>query len=88
MSTIEINGIKYQQKEQQKRKPMSKTLMSTMLMAEMVNGPIISGRSKQKSAPKVDIIKEYELIQLKKSALSSSTRKWVVWQFEKNYERV
>jgi len=80
---IKINGIKYRPKEQPKRKQMSKTFMTMMVMAEMYYG-----RSKQKENSKVDIIKEYELIQQKKSNLSKSGRDWVVWQFEKNFERV
>lgn len=89
---IEINGIKYQQKEQPKRKPMSKLMMSLMVMAEMANSFGMYGQygksNQQKETPKVDLIKEYELIQQKKSNLSKSQRDWVVWQFEKNFERV
>lgn len=87
MNTIEINGITYQQKEQPKRKPMSKTLMSLMLMAEMSYG-MYGGGNKHKETPKVNIVKEYGLIQQKKSNLSKSERDWVVWQFERNFERV
>lgn len=85
---IEINGVKYQQKEQPKRKPMSKTLMAMMVMAEMAGSFGMGGGSRQKETPKVDIVKEYGLIQQKKSNLSKSQRDWVVWQFEKNFERV
>ena len=85
---IEINGIKYRQKEQPKRKPMSKTLMAMMVMAEMAEGYGMGGSSRQKETPNVDIVKEYELIQQKKSNLSKSQRDWVIWQFEKNFERV
>ncbi len=75
---IEINGIKYQQKEQPK-KPMSRTLMAMMVMG---------GGSRQKETPNVDLVEEYGLIQQKKSTLSKSQRDWVVWQFEKNFERM
>ena len=88
MNTIEINGIKYQQKEHEKRKPMSKTLMALMVMSEMANGYGMYGNSKPKENPKVDIVKEFGLIQQKKSNLSKSERDWVVWQFERNFERV
>lgn len=84
---IEINGIKYQQKEQPKRKPMNKTMAAMLMMASAFSqlDPYVK---KQKETPKVDIVKEYELIQLKKSNLSKSQRDWVVWQFERNFERV
>lgn len=85
---IEINGVKYQQKEQPKRKPMSKALITMMLMGEMAGGFGIGGGSRQKETPNVDIIKEYGLIQQKKSGLSKSQRDWVVWQFEKNFEPI
>ena len=84
---IEINGIKYQQKEQPKRKPMSKT-MTAMLMMASAFITLDPCSKKPKEQPKVDIIKEYGLIQQKKSNLSRSQREWVVWQFERNYERV
>lgn len=84
---IEINGVKYQQKEQPKRKPMSKT-MATMLMMASAFGALDPYAKKPKEHPIVDIIKEYGLIQQKKSNLSKSQRDWVVWQFEKHFERV
>lgn len=76
MNTLEINGVKYREKE--KQKPMSKALMSLMVMSGIAS----------KENPKVDIVKEYGLIQHKRSRLSRSQRDWVVWQFEKNFERV
>jgi hypothetical protein len=84
---IEINGIKYRQKEQPKRKPISKT-MATMLIMASTYATLDPYANKPKESPKVDIIKEYGLIQQKKSNLSKSQREWVIWQFEKNFERV
>jgi len=83
MNTIEINGIKYKQKAQERQKPMSKILMTLMIMAEMSNGYGISENSKPKQNPKVDIVKEFGLIQQKKSK-----QDWVVRQFERNFEQV
>lgn len=83
---IEINGIKYRQKEPPERKPMSKTLMALMVMSEMANDYGMCGNSKPKETPKVNVIKEYELIQNKQSKLTKSQRDWVVRQFEKNFE--
>ena len=84
---IEINGVKYQQKEQPKRKPMSKTMAAMLMMASAFSS-LDPYAKKPKETPKVDIVKEYGLIQQKKSNLSRSQREWVVWQFEKNFERV
>ena len=84
---IEINGVKYQQKEQPKSKPISKT-MATMLMMASAFGSLDPYAKKPKETPKVDIVKEYGLIQQKISNLSKSQRDWVVWQFEKNFEPV
>lgn len=90
---IEINGIKYRQKEQPPKRnlPQSKTLMMLMTMAAMADGFGMFGvpaYKKEKEMPKVDIIKEYELIQQKKSNLSRSQRDWIIWQFEKNFEPI
>ena len=59
---IEINGIKYQQKEQPK---LGKKSFSIMLAGLMLGGGIFGG-NKEKEHPKVDVVKEYELIQNKK----------------------
>ena len=84
---LEINGVKYRQKEQQKRNPMGKT-MTTLLMMASVFDSLDPYAKKPKETPNVDIVKEYGLIQQKKSNLSKSQRDWVVWQFEKNFEPV
>lgn len=82
---IEINGIKYIPKEQVRIKGSSK--MATFLaMGMMLGGGIFA--EKEKERPVVDIIKEYGLIQLKKSNLSRSQRDWVVWEFERNYTKI
>lgn len=83
---IEINGVKYQKKEQPKRKPMSKMVATTLIMAQMFGGGFPTGTSK--SNDDIDIPKEYELIQQKKSKLSRAQREWVVYHFERNYQRV
>jgi len=91
---IEINGIKYIRKE---NKPPKKDLslfgMSMMMLSGMASqyyhtsnnntGGSLNGRVEN-----CDIIKEFGLIQLKKSNLSKSQREWVVKEFNKNYERI
>jgi len=42
----------------------------------------------QRMGPNVDIITEFELIQLKKSKLSKSNRDWVVQEFNKHYKLI
>ena len=86
---IEINGITYRQKEQPKRKPISKTMAAMLMMAnayEYMNP--YSRPQKSEKQLDIDIVKEYGLIQQKKSNLSRSQRDWVVWQFEKTFEKV
>jgi len=84
---IEINGLKYRERELPKRKPISKT-MTTILTMSAAFGftDFYDKRSKQMLS--VDIVKEYELIQQKKSKLSRSKRDWVVWEFERYFELV
>ena len=63
---IEINGIKYRQKEKAKRKPISKTMAALLVMSEVFNS--LDPYAKQpKREPSVNIIKEFELIQNKQS---------------------
>lgn len=86
---VEINGITYQQKEQPKRKPIGKTLAAMLMMAnafEYIN-PYPTPKKQEKQLD-IDIVKEYGLIQQKKSTLSRSKRDWVVWQFERTFEKV
>ena len=81
---IEINGVKYQEK---KRAKVSKTTFSIMLAGLMLGGGMLGG-GKEKQRPNADIVKEYELIQNKKSNLSRSERDWVEDQFLRKYEKV
>ena len=83
--SIIINGIKYREKEQPEKKPVSKTMAALMMMAGMFDYPT---PTKRKDTHNIDIVKEYELIKQKKSYLSASQRRWVISQFEKYYEPV
>ena len=88
---IEINGVKYQQREQQKEQlkiPMSKTLVALMTMFKMTNGYGMYGNSRPKERPRVDIVKEYSLIKLKQSKLSRNDRDWVVRIFTNTYQEI
>ena len=85
---VEINGVKYQEKEQPQIKPISKTMLAILAMASAFREFDSSFSKKQKEQHSVDIVKEYGLIQQKKSNLSKSQRDYVVCQFEKNFERI
>jgi hypothetical protein len=85
---IEINGLKYRQKEQNKSQIARQSSMSIMLssMAMMLGDYGVSKRERKN--PKVNIIEEFKLIQEKKSNLSRKDREWVVFQFNRNFKLV
>jgi len=84
-SIIEINEIKYRQREQ---KPISRGAGKMMMMA-MALGGMSYGRSNYKrQRPSVDVVEEYKLILQKKSELGRSDRDWVVNQFNYLYEKI
>ena len=88
---VEINGIKYQRKEQNISQPKKYSKSFSMLygMAMMFSAQGSLGTSRyERLTPKVDLIKEFELIQLKKSLLSKKDRDWVVSQFNRNFYAV
>lgn len=75
---ISVNGIKYKVKEQPKKiGRMGSIALSVGL-----------GLFDKFSEQEINIVEEYRLIQEKKSKLSRSLRDWVVYQFNKEYERV
>jgi len=88
MNTFDINGIRYREKvKEQNRfpKPMSRLMLIASAFAALDH---YSPKQKTFEAPDVNIVTEYELIQKKQSKLTKSKRDWVVWQFERNFERV
>lgn len=94
MMEIEINGIKYRQKVKPELKvdPESKgnralTAISTLIAMGFY--PMLHQLNKTKTKSKrlnFNIVKEFELIQLKKSNLSRSQRENIVSKFEKEFE--
>lgn len=89
MEPIIINGEEYAPIEQNPVKVSSK--VGVLLgMAIMMGDMAFNGIDHRTPTPKkqIDIIKEYGLIQLKKSNLTASERNWVVWQFEKRYRKI
>ena len=88
MNTFEIEGIRYREKDKSPKK-YSKSLSRLMLMASAFAAlDPYSPKQKTFEAPNVDIVSEYTLIQKKQSKLTKSKRDWVVFQFERNFERV
>lgn len=87
MNTIEINGIKYQQNEPEKRSRAGSRMLALSSMMLAMSGVGMPSFSERKR-PSVDIVKEYGLIQLKQSNLSRNDRDWVVYQFERHYTKL
>lgn len=86
---IEIKGILYEEIPKPPKKQMSKASLELMLIAGMYSLPFTtSSNSRPKEKLNIDIVKEFELIQDKKSNLSRSQREWVVFQFNKKYRAV
>lgn len=94
METFEINGVKYQRKPEIKPKQYSRTMSKVLAMSMMASamcpdmGYGMGYGGNEPERPNVDIIKEYELIQQKKSMLSKSNRDWVERCFENNFIKV
>lgn len=83
-----INGVGYRTKERESSRGsrvLSKFALMAMAFSEM---DPFTPRAKKHDTPKVDIVKEYGLIQQKKSHLSKSERDWVVHMFNQNYEQI
>lgn len=87
METFEVNGVKFQKRKLPTKRPISKPMRAILIMA-MAMGVLDSNTKKSKEISDIDIIREYELIQKKKSTLSRSQRDWVVDQFERRFEEV
>lgn len=84
---VEINGVKYIRRVQPPNKvsrAMSRVMMATM----MLSGEMGFGGGYERKRPNVDIVKEYELIQQKKSNLSRNDREWVCSVFESQFTKV
>ena len=91
METVEVNGIKYSKIEKTPNKYVNKRILPILGIMGMFGGFKYGSRQGSDGGvpdKKIDIVKEYGLIQLKKSDLSRSQREWVVWTFEKNYQKV
>jgi hypothetical protein len=91
METVEVNGVKYSKIEKTPNKYVNKRILPILGIMGMFGGVEYGRRQGNDGGvpdKKIDIVKEYELIQLKKSNLSRSQREWAVRQFEKNYQKI
>jgi len=92
MTVVEINGKHYQYIEPEAgNRPPINSKLGMMLMAfglftVGLEGPSASGRRKEPFNG--DIVKEFELIQQKKSLLSRSQRDSVVYQFNRMFREI
>lgn len=78
---IEINGLKYRQKET--KKP-SKNFVKLVSMAKIFGGLKLPNSNIEG----VNIVEEFRLIQEKKSKLSRTQRDSIIYQFNRHYEMV
>lgn len=88
-SGIEINGVRYEQIPQEPRVPrkgskLLNIMLATSMMFQITN-PYMARPSRSKPLPTDDIVREFELIQLKQSKLSRSERDQVVNAFNRCY---
>ena len=82
---IEINGVEYRQKPKPEKRKMPKFMLMALAMGGVFHPDIFEPKSNAKN---IDIIKEYGLIQIKKSNLCRADRDWVVYQFKKQFEQL
>jgi len=99
-NSFEINGVRYQQKENQSNKSVSRfsklAMMASMfyvsklaMMASMFYDSAMFGGKKNRQLPKgIDIVKEFELIQNKQSNLSKWERDQVEHIFHLNFNKI
>jgi len=95
-NTITVNGQTYQEIPKEKPKKYLNGRMGGLLAmasmmtmtADMNYGYPSGGHNGPERPTNIDIVKEYALIQQKKSHLSRSDREWVVRVFESKYRKV
>jgi hypothetical protein len=86
---MEINGQKYVRLPEKKSKSFSPIIQEALMMEYAFSSIYIGQNTKRpRERPRVDIVKEFELIQQKKSKLSRSDRDWVVKVFNENFVKV
>jgi hypothetical protein len=82
---IEINGVKYEARPQQSNVRTNKHVAAAALMAMASYG---SSHYDRKLSSNISIIKEFEMIQQKKSKLSKWEREQVVRTFNNHFRKI
>lgn len=90
MKTIEVNGQAYELIEREERKSKNNSsLAAAMLMATMAQVNAYGTNNYERKLPEgIDIVKEFALIQQKKSKLSKWNRDKVVSIFNSYYKKI
>ena len=83
---FEINGKKYKRIENKKTRMPE--LPPILMMMSLMAGIMEYGGRRKPEMPSVNIVKEFQLIQQKKSKLSKSQRDRVEQQFNSNFYEV
>ena len=85
---IIVNGIEYEKIEIERGRQSGKTLSKLLMMSAAFQyfDPRVGSPRNAKQPPVSDIVKEFELIQLKQSKLSRADRDLVVSIFNRNYK--
>ncbi len=78
---IEINGKQYEERPKKASPKMSNWMAATILLAGGMSGVF----KENKEFSNIDIVKEFGLIQQKKSNLTKQKRDWVIYQFNKKF---
>lgn len=84
---VEVNGVKYRERNPERHINLPSRLHSIIMIANAF-AAFDPFAPKTKERPKVDLVKEFELIQNKKSKLSRRNRDWVEHQFHQNFIKV
>jgi hypothetical protein len=84
---FELNGKKYKRIEKKKTRMPELPPILMMMMSLMAGGMEYGGR-REPEMPSVNIVKEFQLIQQKKSKLSKSQRDRVEHQFNSKFYEV
>jgi len=86
METVIINGVEYQQIEiPEKKSKGSRAILAGLSMAIPYMMQSYDSSPRSRSLPPVNLVKEFELIQQKKSKLSKWERDQVVKIFNQRY---
>lgn len=89
---VEVMGQKYESVEtcspKRHSKSMGLVLMAAVLAEPYNIGYLSSSRPRERSVDVPDLVREFELIQQKKSKLSSKEREAVVHKFNRTFKKV